>query len=32
MSNIPWHMITVLARGRGPMAVASSSSVLIFCR
>ena len=32
MSNMPWHMITVRARGRGPMAAASSSSVLIFAR
>jgi len=32
MSNIPWHMITLLARGRGPMATASSSSVFTFCR
>src|ERR1700689_2583278 len=30
MSNTPWHMIAVLARGRGPIAAAISSRVLIF--
>ena len=32
MSNMPWHMITLRARGRGPIAMASSCSVLIFAR
>src|SRR5215831_13993507 len=29
MSNVPWHMMTLRWRGRGPMAAAISAAVLI---
>src|SRR3990172_6269863 len=29
MSNVPWHMIALRVRGRGPRSAASSSRVLI---
>ena len=30
-SKVPWHMMTLRLRGRGPMAATSSSIVLILC-